>query len=171
MPRSLAQKPQQGRIRWWSYAKAKPESGSKEHLPQTANSWSRNKWKCPAQQAGTGARQDDQALAPTRDAPDTALSSPWHPWCRHCAVPGPCGTANIWGLSKSKAAKMLFLGYSKGMEGESLLVGGLSGRFSLGLCYCRVMVLLTFPTGPASQAQALALHQQTWLWMSSWRKH
>lgn len=123
LPRSLAQKPQQGRIRWWSYAKAKSESGSKEHFPQRANSWSRNKWECPAEQVGTGARQEHQALAPTRDAPDTALSSPWHPWCRHCAAPGPRGRSNAWGLWKSKAAKMLFPGYSKGMEGESLLVG------------------------------------------------
>lgn len=98
LPRSLAQKPQQGRIRWWSYAKAKPESGSKEHFPQTANSWSRNKWECPAQRVGTGARQDHRALAPTRDAPDTALSSPWHPWCRHCAAPGPRRRENVWGL-------------------------------------------------------------------------
>lgn len=123
LPRSLAQKPQEGRIRWQSYAKAKAESGSKEHFPQTVNSWSRNKWECPAQRVATGARQDHRALAPTRAAPDTALSSPWHPWCRHCAVPGPCRRENVWGLWKSKAAKMLFLGYSKDMEGESLLVG------------------------------------------------
>lgn len=98
LPRRLAQKPQQGRIKWWSYAKAKPESGSKEHFPQKANSWSRNKWEYSAQQVGTGARQDHQALAPTRDAPDAALSSPWHPWCRHCAVPGLCRTVKLWGL-------------------------------------------------------------------------
>lgn len=115
LPRSLAQKPQQGRIRLWSYAKAKPESGSKEHFPHTANFWSRNRWEWPGQWVGTGARQDSRPWLP----PEMPLTlHRLHPGVGPVLHQPPAGEQMCGGCENPRQPKCFFQDTVKAWRGN-----------------------------------------------------